>query len=156
MKHSGTGFHVSYEQAFGHIRHQLENFITKEDWIRICVEASQIAYAKAASLCPVDTKQYIDSEGHAHPGHLLRSLRVETTEDRTGEFTVSLVNDAHYAWYNEYGWSGIPPVPEPPNTVHYKGGYRPFMRIGILEAKKYVNDELIKCLEMKKTEFKLK
>jgi hypothetical protein len=156
MKHSGTGFHVSYEQAFGHIKRELDTFLTKGDWIRICVEAAQIAYDKAASLCPVDTRQYIDSQGHAHPGHLLRSLKVETTEDRTGQFTVSLVNSAHYAWYNEYGWSGIPPVPDPPATVHYKNGYRPFMRIGILEAKKYVNAELIKCIEMKGARLNLK
>lgn len=96
------------------------------------LEASEIAYQTAYQLCPVDT------------GNLRGQLIVTQSTDIHGLTTFSLENTCHYAWYNEYGWSGIPPVPEPPDRVFYKGGYRPFMRNGVVDALKYIRREIRK------------
>ena len=91
-------------------------------WLK---EAADKAYETAYKLCPVDT------------GWMKGQLYIEVSENMA-----SLSCEADYASFNEYGWYGIPPVPEPPKTEKYKGGYRPFMRPGIIRAEKYLDKQI--------------
>ena len=97
---------------------------------RYLKEAAEVAYQKAYELCPVDT------------GWMQGQIYIEVADE-----IASLHCDCEYASYNEYGWYGIPPVPEPPKVAHYKGGYRPFMRNGAIEGKKYFEREVRKWLK---------
>ncbi len=149
MGSSGVGFNLDYQASFGRFSKAIKTLITDAEVMRICYEAMEVAYARACQLCPIDSRVYTDSQGNSHPGHLLRSLKKELTTDAKGNVTISLSNEARYAGYNEFGWCGIPPVPEPPEFVFYKGGYRPFMRIGIIDGLKYIEREIKKVIRSK-------
>lgn len=66
---------------------------------------------------------------------------------RTGRWAYQFRCDCAYASYNEWGWFGIPDVGTATQPVFYKGGYRPFMRVGMLHAsdkmKKYIKQILV-------------
>lgn len=81
---------------------------------------------RAKELCPVDT------------GY----MRSQIEAVRKGIHTWSLSCKCAYASFNEFGWYGIPEVGTAELPVHYRGGYRPFLRVGMLHAtkqyKKYI------------------
>jgi len=125
----GTGF-SSKGKDFDTIVRELDAAFSLGRFVRFLREAGQVAFKKAWDLCPVDT------------GKLRTSIWYEVDET-----SFILMNDCKSASYNEYGWSGIPPVTEPPKYVKYKGGYRPFMRIGMIAGEKYFERELNKWLK---------
>jgi hypothetical protein len=135
MGKGGYGIQIKGIHTFDYIKKELDNTFSKGRFIRIMREASHIAYERAYHLCPVET------------GKLKGMLVVTEVRDSKGGWTFSLENECSYAWYNEFGWSAIPPVPNPPKYVKYKGGYRPFMRIGALKAEKYIEKEVMKRIE---------
>lgn len=92
-------------------------------------DSARHAYEVAYRLCPVDT------------GWMKGQLHVEVTGS-----VFNLKCDCDYAEFNEYGWHGVP-VGSAKNPVHYKGGYRPFMRPGILAAQKYFRKKLKEQVE---------
>ena len=69
---------------------------------------------EAKRLCPVDT------------GHMRQTIYMR----RLGQYNYELGVTAHYAVWNEFGPMnrGTVPVGDEHNPIHYKGGYRPFMR----------------------------
>ena len=124
----GVGF-SSKDGGFLRIKRDIDDAFSYGRFVRFLREAGQVAFKKAWDLCPVDT------------GNMRESIFYDMDND-----TFTLLCDCPYASYNEYGWSGIPPVPDPPRYVHYKGGYRPFMRIGIIAGEKYFERELKKWI----------
>ena len=117
---SSLGFSISGIECIEKIKEEINQSFSRERLYRIFAIAVEKAYKKAYDLCPRDT------------GWMQGQLKI----DGSGE-NWSLICNCDYAVHNEYGWSGIPPVPKPPAMVHYKGGYRPFMRIGALHGEKY-------------------
>jgi len=81
-------------------------------WRKMFHDSAIDAKRYAKHLCPVDT------------GHLRNSIYIRKMSDLAYElgFTV------YYGLYNEYGWSGIPPIGDEQHPVFYKSGYRPFLR----------------------------
>jgi len=125
----GVGF-SSKGKSFEDIVKELDAAFSYGRFIRILREAAQVAFKKAWDLCPVAT------------GKMRTSIYYEMDAN-----SFILICDCPYAEYNEYGWSGIPPVPKPPKYTHYKGGYRPFMRIGMIKGEKYFEREVQKWLK---------
>lgn len=86
---------------------------------------------RAKDLCPVDT------------GYMRSQIKVQ----RKSTYQWSLACDCAYASFNEWGWYGIPPVGTAELPVHYKGGYRPFLRPGMILAteryKKYIKNVVV-------------
>ena len=110
---------------------ELEGKFSKENLIKIFKESGEVAYRVAYMLCPVDT------------GWMRGQLYLKFQ----GDSIFILGNDAEYAIYNEYGWSGIPEVPNPPDFKFYKGGFRPFMRIGLIRSEEYFKRRLADIVE---------
>lgn len=87
---------------------------------------------KSKELCPVRT------------GFMRQMIHFK----RVGKLAFKFTCDCAYASFNEWGWYGIPNVGTDDAPVHYKGGFRPFMRPGMILArhrmKKYVTLIMIK------------
>jgi hypothetical protein len=94
-------------------------------------KAMEEGKTRAKDLCPVKT------------GFMRKQIHFK----RTGKFSFRLTCDCKYASFNEFGWYGIPEVGTAEQPAHYKGGYRPFMRPGMILAtnkmKKYISQVLV-------------
>lgn len=94
---------------------------------KACAEGKK----RAKDLCPVRT------------GYMRKQIHFE----RTSKLNFRFRCDCKYASFNEWGWYGIPDVGTAQNPVHYKGGYRPFMRPGLLHAtakmKQYISQVMM-------------
>lgn len=76
---------------------------------------------EAKRLCPVDT-------GHMRSTIYMRNL---------GKYKYELGVTCHYAVWNEFGhMPGNIAVGDEENPIHYKGGYRPFMRPAVWKGMK--------------------
>ena len=115
------------------LRQELDNSFSLFLWQRKLAQAAEKAYRRAYALCPVDT------------GWMQGQLKLIPAG--VNHWVLECLCD--YAEANEYGWSGIPFVPDPPNKVKYKGGYRPFMRIGALEGERWFEEEIKRVLKKK-------
>ena len=116
------GFTITGGLTFERVRDELYNSYSFSKWQKHFAESAEVAYRKAYELCPRDS------------GWMQGQLKLIPA----GEHNFILECNADYASFNEFGWYGIPPVPDPPQMEFYKGGYRPFMRIGILEGEIYL------------------
>jgi hypothetical protein len=130
-----VGFRVKGKVGLEEIKNEINASFSMHKFQDIMEKASKIAYDEACRLCPVADPKYANS------GAMKAAIQVEYD----GYLTYSLECNVPYASFNEYGWRGIPKVPLPPSYEKYMGGYRPFMRIGILKAEKYINRELGKA-----------
>ncbi|MFW6174051.1 MAG: hypothetical protein ACOC5T_09930 [Elusimicrobiota bacterium] len=124
-----VGYSINYDN-FERFTEQVNAALSKARWDRWLKEASQIAYQKAMQLCPIDTgwmqgQMYVDSAAEG--------------------FTLG--NDAEYSSHHEYGWLAEQFGGSVDSPKHYKGGYRPFIRPGIIEGQKYFERQLAKWLE---------
>jgi hypothetical protein len=135
---SAVGFRVKGKVSLEQIKTDLDDWFSMDKFQEIMQKASQIAYDEACRLCPVADARYADSG--------MMKAAIAVTYD--GYLTYTLECNVPYASFNEFGWRGIPPVPKPPHTRLYVGGYRPFMRIGLLKAEEYLNRELENTLYM--------
>ena len=88
-------------------------------------EAGEIAYKVAYKLIPIDT------------GWMQGQLKLEVSSQN-----VSLECLADYASFHEYGWVCESYGGDANNPIKYKGGYRPFMRPGIIEGEKYLKRQI--------------
>ncbi|RLG44654.1 MAG: hypothetical protein DRN81_04000 [Thermoproteota archaeon] len=127
---SSLGFSIAGLESIDRIQKELNASFSKGRLVRYFREAVEKAYQKAYDLCPVDT------------GNMRGHLFIEGEGENW-----SLICNCEYASFNEYGWSGIPTVPNPPGKVLYKGGYRPFMRIGILYGERYFYRQIAKQIK---------
>lgn len=125
---AGTGFTITGIKSFEKFRANVDATFKMSVWEKKLKTASEIAYKKAYQLCPVDT------------GWMQGQLKLYQTDS----LHFILECNVEYASYNEYGWYGIPPVPNPPAKVHYKNNYRPFMRIEIITGEKWFVKEIEK------------
>jgi len=132
---AAIGLHVKGKVGLEQIKNEINASFSVHKFQAIMEKAAKIAYDEAYRLCPVADAKY---EGSG-------KMKGNITVDYDGYLTFSLECLVPYASFNEYGWRGIPDVPDPPEYVKYLGGYRPFMRIGILKAEKYINRELGKA-----------
>jgi len=100
---------------------------------RVAYKAAEIIEKKANELVPVDT------------GKLKGGIKVTVTKTDTG-YLIVLSNKVEYGVYTEYGCitinSGSPNAP-----AKIKHGYSPWARPAMLEAVRYVKDELTKFLK---------
>ncbi|RLI66538.1 MAG: hypothetical protein DRO67_00980 [Candidatus Asgardarchaeum californiense] len=112
---------------------QIKARFSQGELVRIFNEAAKVAYDTARDLCPVDT------------GFMRGQIKLESLS--VGQIYLSC--DCRYAIYNEYGWYGIPEVGTADNPVHYKGGYRPFMRAGRLAGYRYFVQEIKRQMKSK-------
>jgi len=122
-----VGFSVSGHITIEKLQAEIDSSFSIGRFHRLLKEAAEIAYWEAYRLCPVDT------------GWMKGQLKLEGG----GDF-YSLQCLCDYASYNEFGWRGIPSVPDPPKTMHYKGGYRPFLRPGVMKGEAYFVREVEK------------
>ncbi len=125
------GYSIDYSD-YEKFTKEVSASISQGRWKRLLREAATIAYDEAMRLCPVDT------------GWMKGQMYVEDLANSLG-FTLG--NDAKYASYHEYGWVAEMKGGTPENPKKYKGGYRPFIRPGILKGEKYFNREIEKWLE---------
>jgi hypothetical protein len=128
---------TSLTATFNKVDGIIQKKFSQESLVQMMCDAAKIALYRASELCPVDT------------GKLKASLEVSGVRvTNEGIYTLYsfTISALWYAWYNEFGWHGIPPIPDPPEYANYKGGYRPFMRVGGYDALKYVESELYKEL----------
>ena len=94
----------------------LTEFKTLENeniWAAMMKDAAHNMKRTAKQLCPVDT------------GMLRDSIYIRKMKNLSYEigFTV------YYGIYNEYGWYAIEQyIGTEESPIHYKGGYRPFLR----------------------------
>lgn len=116
---SSTAFGMNYA-SFSEFKEDVNAAISEAKWRRWLAEAAQKAYDRAMKLCPVET------------GWMKGQMYIEEGVD----FFV-IGNDADYASYNEYGWLNKEYGGYPYKPKFHKGGYRPFMRPGILTGEKY-------------------
>lgn len=132
---AGVGFRITGIEDIEDIQKDIDAGFSKGVWLRIMREAAERAYQRAYELCPVDT------------GKMQGALRVSEVKDSSGYFTFSLECDVPHASINEYGWLREAFGGTDLRPKHYKGGYRPFMRPGVIKAEKYVEREIRKHLE---------
>lgn len=103
-----------------------KNRILKKFWDMALAYALEKGEKRSKDLCPVDT------------GYMRSQIRFK----KLGNLHYRFSCDCAYASFNEWGWYGIPPVGEPTAPKHYKGGYRPFMRSGLLIALKHAKKKI--------------
>lgn len=95
------------------IQKELRQLESKERWDSMMKAAAHQMKRTAKELCPVDT------------GQLRDSIYVR----RKGKLEYEIGFTIYYGIYNEYGWYAIESmVGDEQNPIHYKGGYRPFLR----------------------------
>ena len=88
----------------------------KTKWDAMMKEAAHAMKRTAKQLCPVDT------------GMLRDSIYIRKMADRSYEISFTV----YYGVYNEYGWYAIADkVGDEQHPIHYRGGYRPFLRPAI-------------------------
>lgn len=107
----------------------LESKLSKGTLLDTFNDSALQAYKTAYRLCPVDT------------GYMKGQITVEVTGN-----AFKLRCDCDYADFNEFGWWAVP-VGNAENPVHYKGGYRPFMRPGLLDARRYFKKKIHEIAE---------
>jgi len=126
------GYSIDYND-FEKFTKEVSASISQGKWKRFLREAATIAYNRAMKLCPVDT------------GWMKGQMYVEEMANSLG-FTLG--NDAAYASHHEYGWvAQAHGGGDPEKPVKYKGGYRPFIRPGVLKGQKHFEKQLAKWLE---------
>jgi hypothetical protein len=105
--------------------------LDKEQYQRAMHKALEEGKEKSRELCPVKT------------GYMRSQIHYKRVSTWIYRFTC----DCKYASFNEWGWYGIPEIGTAKNPIHYIGGYRPFMRPGILltteRMKKYIKQIMI-------------
>jgi hypothetical protein len=120
-----VGFHLKAgSKSFEDIIKDIEKRFNPEEFSKMIHIAAYIAVSEAMRLCPVDS------------GVMRSSISVSVSE--TG-FTLSC--SAPYAVFNEYGTRYLP-AGTPNDPKYYKSGYRPFLRVGMLRAKQFIESYL--------------
>ena len=127
---SKVGFTISGIESIEKVKAEINDSFSKSKLDKIFRDAVEKAYQEAYKLCPIET------------GNMQGHLFVEGAGDNW-----NLVCNCEYASQNEYGWYGIPTPPNPPGKMKYKGGYRPFMRNGILKGEEYFWKQIMKEAE---------
>jgi hypothetical protein len=102
------------------IQARILKFLNAKAFEAIMDKAVKDGFDRSFDLCPVDTG-YMQSCLHA-------------TKLGQGYYKFG-VTGCPYAIYNEYGCANIPTIGTPEQPEHYKGGYRPFIRPGIIRIK---------------------
>jgi len=120
-----VGFGITSKYTLEQFHKDINAALSQAKFQRWLQEAGEIAYQIAYRLVPVDT------------GWMKGQLKLEVT---TGH--VSLECLASYASFHEYGWVCESFGGDPNNPIKYKGGYRPFIRPGIIEGEKYLQRQI--------------
>lgn len=107
-------YRIQVDSSWRKITDEFKQLSDKKQWELLMKDAAHQMKREAKNLCPVDTGMLRDSIYIRKMG----SLQYEMG------FTV------HYGVWNEYGWYAIAEYvgDGDQNPIHYKGGYRPFMR----------------------------
>jgi len=121
---AGVGFSMDFGnwEAFNR---NVSTALSEFKWQKWMIRAADVAYKEARRLCPVDT------------GKMLANLTVEKGVD----FFI-LEDLVFYTSFNEYGWLNFMYGGDERNPKFYKGGYRPFMRPGVLAGQDYFNSKV--------------
>jgi len=98
---------------------RITKFLNAKAFEEIIDKAVKEGYDRSFDLCPVDTG-YMQSQIYA---------------TKLGQGYYKFGCNCEYAIYNEYGCANIPTVGTPEQPEHYKGGYRPFIRPGVVRIK---------------------
>jgi phage gpG-like protein len=124
---SSVGFSIKSDFSLEDFHRNINRALSEGKFKRWLQESAEVAYKKAYELCPIDT------------GWMQGQLVIEVTGD-----TASLECLCEYASYHEYGWVRKRVGGTDTNPKKYMGGYRPFMRPGIIAGEKYFEKQLEK------------
>lgn len=120
-----VGFSIYSKFSLEDFHRDINRALNAAKFQRWLEEAAEKAYETAYKLCPVDT------------GWMQGQLKVEVSQGM-----VSLECLADYASYHEFGWVARMFGGTDTNPVQYKGGYRPFIRPGVIRAEKYLDKKI--------------